>query len=166
MLEALKAGEEQAGGAIERLQTESKRLSREVAQLKAKLAMSGGTGAATPDAIEVAGVRVATRKVQDLDKDALRTLADSLKSSIKSGVVVLASSGDNKVQVVVAVTTDLTSRIKAGHIVKEIAPIVGGGGGGRSDFAEAGGKHPEKIDEMLAAAPTVIARLLGVGEGL
>ena len=54
-------------------------------------------------------------------------------------------------QVVVAVTPDLTSRVKAGQIVKEIAPIVGGGGGGRPDFAEAGGKQPEKIDEMLAA---------------
>jgi alanyl-tRNA synthetase len=61
----------------------------------------------------------------------------------------------------VAVTPDLTSRVKAGQIVKEIAPIVGGGGGGRPDFAEAGGKQPEKIDEMLAASEGVLARLLG-----
>jgi len=61
---------------------------------------------------------------------------------------------------VVAVTPDLTSRIKAGQIVKEIAPIVGGGGGGRPDFAEAGGKQPEKIDEMLRATDAVVARLL------
>ena len=57
----------------------------------------------------------------------------------------------------------LTGRVKAGQIVKEIAPIVGGGGGGRPDFAEAGGKQPEKIDEMLKASETVIARLLGAG---
>ncbi len=63
-------------------------------------------------------------------------------------------------QIVVAVTSDLTARIKAGQIVKEIAPVVGGGGGGRPDFAEAGGKHPEKTDEMLAASEQVIARLL------
>src|SRR5207248_5936075 len=56
---------------------------------------------------------------------------------------------------VVSVTADLTKRIKAGQIVKEIAPIVGGGGGGRPDFAEAGGKHPEKIDEMLAATEEI-----------
>ena len=63
-------------------------------------------------------------------------------------------------QIVVAVTPDLTQKIKAGQIVKEIAPIVGGGGGGRPDFAEAGGKQPEKIDEMLKASEAVVARLL------
>ena len=61
-------------------------------------------------------------------------------------------------QIVVAVTPDLTGRVKAGQIVKEIAPIVGGGGGGRPDFAEAGGKQPEKIDEMLAAAEGAAAQ--------
>jgi len=60
----------------------------------------------------------------------------------------------------VSVTADLTAKVKAGQIVKEIAPIVGGGCGGRPDFAEAGGKHPEKIDEMLAAAESVVARLI------
>ena len=56
---------------------------------------------------------------------------------------------------------DLTARVKAGAMVKALAPIVGGGGGGRPDFAEAGGKHPEKIDEMLAAAPAALQMLLG-----
>ena len=96
-------------------------------------------------------------------KDALRNLADSLKAKIKSGVVVLASENDGKVQIVVAVTPDLTQRVKAGQVVKEIAPIVGGGGGGRPDFAEAGGRQPEKIDEMLAAAEGVVKRLVGAG---
>ena len=76
-------------------------------------------------------------------------------------MVVIASENDGKVQIVVAVTPDLTQRIKAGQIVKEIAPIVGGGGGGRPDFAEAGGKQPEKIDEMLKAAEAVVAKLAG-----
>ena len=107
------------------------------------------------------GVKLARRKVADLDKDALRGLADSLKAKIKSGVVVLASANDGKVQIVVAVTPDLTARVKAGQIVKEIAPIVGGGGGGRPDFAEAGGKQPEKIDEMLAAAEGALRKQLG-----
>jgi alanyl-tRNA synthetase len=84
-----------------------------------------------------------------------------LKAKIKSGVVVLASASDGKVQIVVAVTPDLVGRVKAGQIVKEIAPIVGGGGGGRPDFAEAGGKLPEKIDEMLNASERAIAKLLG-----
>ena len=77
-----------------------------------------------------------------------------------NAVVVIASESEGKVQIVVAVTPDLTSRIKAGQIVKEISPIVGGGGGGRPDFTEAGGKQPEKIDEMLTASEGVLARLL------
>jgi alanyl-tRNA synthetase len=113
------------------------------------------------DTIDVAGVKLRAKEAgEDLDKDALRGVADSLKAKIKSGVVVLAAGSVGKVQIVVAVTADLTSRIKAGQIVKEIAPIVGGGGGGRPDFAEAGGKQPEKIDEMLEASKTVIEKLL------
>jgi alanyl-tRNA synthetase len=162
IVDALQVNEDQAVEAIERMHAEAKRLSREVTQLKTKLAMGGGSGAAEgEETIEVAGVKLARRKVADLDKNALRGLADSLKAKIKSGVVVLASSSDGKVQIVVAVTSDLTGRIKAGEVVREIAPIVGGGGGGRPDFAEAGGKQPDKIDQMLAATEGVIAKLLG-----
>jgi alanyl-tRNA synthetase len=162
IVDALQVNEDQAVEAIERMHAEAKRLSREVTQLKTKLALGGGSGAAEgEETIEVAGVKLARRKVADLDKNALRGLADSLKAKIKSGVVVLASSSDGKVQIVVAVTSDLTGRIKAGEVVREIAPIVGGGGGGRPDFAEAGGKQPDKIDQMLAATEGVIAKLLG-----
>jgi alanyl-tRNA synthetase len=160
VIDTLHVNPDQAVESIERLQADVKRLSREVTQLKTKLAMGGGGSAENEDVVEVAGVKLARRKVADLEKDALRGLADSLKSRIKSGVVVLASASDGKVQIVVAVTPDLTGRVKAGQIVKEIAPIVGGGGGGRPDFAEAGGKQPDKIDEMLAASPQVLERLL------
>ena len=153
---------DQAVHTIERLQSDAKRLAREVTQLKTKVAMGGG-GSDADDTVEVAGVKLARRKVADLDKDALRGLADSLKVKIKSGVVVIASANDGKVQMVVAVTADLTGRIKAGQIVKEIAPIVGGGGGGRPDFAEAGGKQPEKIDEMLDASQRVVEAILTKG---
>jgi alanyl-tRNA synthetase len=163
VLHAIDAPEERAVETIVRLQTDAKKLAREVSQLKTKIAMGGGGGAEGDDTIEVAGVKVARRKVSDLDKDALRNLADSLKAKIKSGIVVVASANDGKVQMIVAVTQELTSRIKAGQIVKEIAPIVGGGGGGRPDFAEAGGKQPEKIDEMLRMSESVIARLLTSG---
>jgi alanyl-tRNA synthetase len=159
---ALKVNEDQAVDAVERLQADAKRLAREASDLKTKVALGGRSSGAAEgdDAIEVAGVKLARRKVQDLDKDALRGLADSLKAKIKSGIVVLASASDGKVQIVVAVTPDLTGKIKAGQIVKEIAPIVGGAGGGRPDFAEAGGRQPEKIDEMLAASQAVVQRLL------
>ena len=161
VLDVLHAPVDQVVEAIDKLQTETKRLAREVTQLKTKLAMGGGTAQTEGDATDVAGVKLARRKVEGLDKDALRSLADSLKGTIKSGVVVIASTNDDRVQIVVAVTPDLTSKIKAGQVVKEIAPIVGGGGGGRPDFAEAGGRQPEKVDEMLAASQTVVARLLG-----
>jgi len=163
---ALNVNADQAVEAIEKTQTEAKRLAREVTQLKTRIALGGGGNAGSADAddtVNVSGITLARRKVSDLDKDALRGLADSLKAKIKSGIVVLASAGEGpggKVQIVVAVTADLTNRIKAGQIVKEIAPIVGGSGGGRPDFAEAGGKLPEKIDEMLAAVEVAIAKLL------
>jgi alanyl-tRNA synthetase len=156
ILEALHVNPDQAVDTIERLQSDAKRLARDLSQLKTKLAMGGGGGADGGDVVEVAGIKIARRKASDLDKDALRGLADSLKARVQSGVVVIASAGDGKVHMVVAVTPDLTARVKAGLIVKAIAPIVGGGGGGRPDFAEAGGKHPDKIDEMLAAVPAAV----------
>jgi alanyl-tRNA synthetase len=167
ILDVLHVGDAQAVEAIEKLQAEHKRLAREVTQLKTKVAMGGGGSASGGDeTVTVEGITLARRRVSGLDKDALRGLSDSLKEQIRSGVVVLASEADGKVQIVVAVTPDLTSRVKAGQIVKELAPMVGGGGGGRPDFAEAGGKQPEKIDEMLKAAESVVARLLSrVGAG-
>jgi alanyl-tRNA synthetase len=167
VLGALHVGETQAVEAVEKMQAENKRLAREVTQLKTKAAMGGGAApGAADETVKVDGITLARRRVSGLDKDALRGLSDSLKDKISSGVVVLASESDGKVQIVVAVTPDLTSRVKAGQIVKELAPMVGGGGGGRPDFAEAGGKQPEKIDEMLKAAESVVARLLSrVGAG-
>ena len=91
----------------------------------------------------------------------MRTLADSLKEELEVGVVVLASvTENNRVHVIVTVTPDLTGRVKAGQVVKTIAPIVGGNGGGRADFAEAGGKDSSKIDELLDTSRTVIQQLL------
>src|SRR5262249_51458030 len=154
--------EDQAIATIEKLQTENKRLARDVSQLKTKLAIGGGgTSSDADEAIDVAGVKLARRQGAELGQGAARGPADPLEARGKRGGVVLASASDGKVQIVVSVTPDLTSRIKAGQIVKEIAPIVGGGGGGRPDFAEAGGKQPEKIDEMLEASASVVAKLLG-----
>ncbi len=160
VVDALHVNEQQAVDAIERLHQDGKRLTREVSQLKTQLAMGGGGAGREDEVIEVAGVRLARRNVSDLDKEALRGMADSLKAQIKSGVVVIACASEGKVQVVVGVTADLTGQIKAGQIVKELAPIVGGSGGGRPDFAEAGGKQPENIDSLLAAAPAAIQKLL------
>ena len=162
ILEALKTPIEQAVPAIEKLHAESKRLAKENSQLKMKVAMSGGGNAAGPAAAEdeaqdAGGVKLMVRRVQGLDKTALGQMADTLKNQVKSGVVVLACENEGRVSIVVSVTKDLTPKIHAGNIVKKLAPMVGGGGGGRPDFAEAGGKNPAGIDEMLKAAPAVIA---------
>ena len=143
------------------LQDENKRLARELQQAKMKAALSpaGATGA-EGDVAEVAGVKLVARQVSGLDKDGLRALVDQHRGQIKSGVVVLASPSDGKVSIVVGVTPDLTKKIPAGQVVKQLAPIVGGGGGGRPDFAEAGGKDASKIGELLAASRGVIEKML------
>jgi alanyl-tRNA synthetase len=152
---------EQSAEAIHRLQADVKRLAREVEQLKLKAALGGGPSqSGQDDTREVKGVKLIARRVTALEKGALRALSDSLRDRLGSGVVVIASENDGKVALVASVTKDLTGRIQAGRIVKELAPIVGGGGGGRPDFAEAGGKDPSKIDELLTKAPEVISSLL------
>ena len=161
VIDALKVNPGQAVDAIERLHADGKRLAREVSELKTKLATGGGGKKAAYEVVDAGGVALVRQSLPEIDKDGLRTVADQIRGQIKSGVVVLASTSEGKVQIVVAVTPDLTSRIKAGQVVKEIAPIVGGAGGGRPDFAEAGGKHPDKVDDMLAASQAVVAKLLG-----
>jgi alanyl-tRNA synthetase len=156
---ALNARPAEITARIGALQEETKRLTRELQQAKMKAAMGGGaTGG--DEAIDVAGVKLIAREVSGLDKGGLRTLVDQHRDRIKSGVVVLASPADGKVAVVVGVTPDLTKKIPAGQVVKQLAAIVGGSGGGRADFAEAGGKDPSKVGEMLAAAKGVIEALL------
>src|SRR5688500_15612292 len=147
---------------ITALADENKRLARDLQQARMKAALGGGGAAAgaQDDAIEVAGVRLVAREVSGLDKDGLRALVDQHRTKIKSGVVVLASPSDGKVSIVVGVTPDLVKKAPAGQIVKLLAPIVGGGGGGRPDFAEAGGKDPSKIGELLAASRTVLEKML------
>ena len=147
--------------AVHRLQSDAKRLGREVDQLKMKVALGGGASTAGADGDQsVDGVRLVTRRVAGLEKNALRSMSDALRDRLGSGVVVIASENDGKVSLIVSVSQDLTSRVKAGDLVKELAPIVGGGGGGRPDFAEAGGKDPSKIDALLAAAPEALRKIL------
>jgi alanyl-tRNA synthetase len=170
VLGALNTPAGQASDAIQRLQAENKRLAREVEHLKVKAALAAGpaqgsAAAGAPlsegsDIQQVDGVSLIARRVQGLDKSALRGVSDSLRDRLRSGVVVLASEQEGKVTLLVAVTRDLAGRIHAGRLIKELAPIVGGGGGGRADFAEAGGRDAARIDELLAQAPKVLQSLL------
>jgi len=151
---------DQAADAVQRLQADVRRAARETEQLRMKLALGGsstaGSAGAGDDTQDVNGVKLIARRVAGLEKGALRGLSDSLRDRLGSGVVVLASENDGKVALVVSVTKDLTSQVQAGRLVKELAPIVGGGGGGRPDFAEAGGKDPAGIDALLKKAPEVL----------
>jgi alanyl-tRNA synthetase len=161
VLAVLNTSADQAADAVQRLQTEARRLGREVEHLKMELALgasgaSRAAGGGGDDTQDVAGIKLIARRVQGLEKGALRSLSDSLRDRLGSGVVVLASENDGKVVLVVAVTKDLTSRVQAGRLVKELAPLVGGGGGGRPDLAEAGGKNADGIDALLSRAPEVL----------
>jgi alanyl-tRNA synthetase len=149
---------------VQRMISDLKRLTREVEQLKMKVALGGGASTSASggpqDVHDVAGAKLITRRVEGLEKGALRSLADSLRDRLGSGVVVVASEVEGKVALVVSVSKDLTARIQAGRLVKELAPIVGGSGGGRPDFAEAGGKDASKIADLLSQAPKTLESLL------
>jgi len=160
-VQALGVPPDRAAEAILRLQEDVKRLARENEQLKVKVALGGAQGGADDDVIAIGDARLVARRVSGLDKAALRALSDSLRDRLKRGVVVLAAEDDGKVHLLASVTKDLTDRVKAGALVKELAPIVGGGGGGRPDFAEAGGKDASKIDELISRAKKLVTAALG-----
>ena len=158
---------EQAGAAVRKLAADVRRLARENErlQVRAALAPDGGGETRDPDAVEIDGVKVVARLAAGLDAGALRTLADSFRDRIGRGVVVLASDHDGKAALVVSVTRDLTGRVHAGDLVRTLAPIVGGRGGGRADFAQAGGRRPDGIEALLAESRTEVARMLAQRTG-
>ena len=148
--------------AVERLQEELKKARREADELRLKLAMGGSSSSNGDEAREVAdGVKVLAREASGLDAAGMRQLSDTLLARIKSGVVVIGRSGDGKVSLIVRTSPDLLKRVPAGQVIKELAPIVGGRGGGKPDMAEGGGSQPEKLAEALEASYGVVEKLLG-----
>jgi alanyl-tRNA synthetase len=145
---------------VQALIDENKRLAREVAKWK-QAAATGGSVDYMSRVQDVKGVKVLAAEIADQDPAGLRMVLDSLRDKLRSGVVILGSVSEGKVSLCVGVTKDLTGRIKAGEIIKQIAPIVGGGGGGKPDMAQAGGKIPEKLPEAISKAPEVVSNLLG-----
>jgi len=144
---------------LERKDSEIKRLTRELDQVRMKSASS--TVASVEDKIrEVKGVKVLAHRVDNLERAQLRTLVDQLRDKIGSGVVVLGSASDGVVSLVVAVTKDLTGRVLAGKVISPLAQKVGGKGGGRPDMAEAGGKDAAALDGALAEAYAVVEGLI------
>lgn len=142
---------------IETLLEEIKTLNSENESLKSKLA-NNSLGDVMNKVVEIKGMKVLATKVDGVDMNGLRSLGDSLKEKLGSGVIVLASAqGDDKVNLIVMATDDAVKNgAHAGNIIKAIAPIVGGGGGGRPNMAQAGGKNPKGIDEALEKVKDII----------
>ena len=130
-----------------------------------KLASGGNGGAAANEAdeiVDVGGIRLLARHVEEMSGGDLRNLADTFRHKIKSGVVLLGTASEGKATLLAAVTADLVDRISAQNVIERLAPIVGGKGGGKADLAQAGGKSPENLDEAIRRAPEVVRELLGV----
>ncbi|HKN13127.1 MAG TPA: alanine--tRNA ligase [Candidatus Binatus sp.] len=149
------------GAAIERLEkllAREKELEKKLRAMEQKLA-SGAGGAADEEQVrDVGGVKVVTRRLDGVDPRTMREMADRMRQKHGSAVVALGSDlGDGRVALLVAVTPDLTSKIKAGDIIKNLAPIVGGNGGGRPDLAQAGGRDASKLDEALAKVAALVS---------
>ncbi len=152
--------------AIERLQEELKRTKRENDELKMKIATGaisngGSSNGGEDEARDVKGVKVLAKEVSDLDANAVRQLSDNLLNKIKSGVVIIGRKADDKVSLIVRVSDDLTDKIKAGNVIKEIAPLIGGRGGGKADMAEGGGNLPDELSAAIEASYAAIEKMLG-----
>ena len=147
---------------IGKLQEELKKARREAEELRLKIASGAiGTSASNGDeARDVAGVKVLAKEASGLDAAGMRQLSDTLLARIKSGVVVLGRTNDGKVSLIVRTSDDLTKKVPAGQVIKELAPIIGGKGGGKADMAEGGGSQPEKLSEALQASYGVIEKML------
>ena len=157
----LKTSRGDLAGTVSRLQDELKKARREADELKLRIASGAGAASANGDeSREVAGVKVLAREASGLDAPAMRQLSDTLLARIKSGVVVLGRSSDGKVSLIVRTSPDLTSRIPAGQVIKELAPLIGGRGGGKADMAEGGGNQPENLSTALQKSYEVVERLL------
>lgn len=153
---ALKSAPQDSVRKAEALNTELKNAEKEIEQLRNKL-VSGSIGDVLSKAVDVKGVKVITARFDQLDMEGLRNTGDTLKNKLGSGVIVLATGYGDKVSFVVTATKDVLDKgIHSGNIIKEVAKIAGGGGGGRPDMAQAGAREISKIDEALKAAYRVI----------
>jgi len=157
--EALRAKPDELFQAVEKLTESEKKLRRQLESQQLKQAVASASDL-LEQAREIKGVRVVSSRVEVTDRAAMRQMVDNLRARLESGVIVLGSVSDGRVALVAAVSKDLTDRLDAGKIVKAAAAIVEGSGGGRKDLAEAGGKNPSKLDDSLAAVPSIIEGML------
>jgi alanyl-tRNA synthetase len=151
----LRGSREDVDEKVRELVERSRRLEKEVQQLKSKLA-SGQGGDLTSHAKDVNGIKVLAVRIEGADAKSLRDAVDQLKGKLGSSVIVLATVQDGKVVLVAGVSADLLTRMKAGDIAGAVAAQVGGKGGGRADFAQAGGTQPENLEKALAGVESLI----------
>jgi len=143
---------------LQKLLEEQKALERQLEALEARLARSRAEELVAA-ARQVNGVAVIAARVDGLDAEGLRSVADTLRDRLGSGVVCIGSVMDGKVSLIAAVTKDLTKRFPAGRIIQEVAQAVGGRGGGRPDLAQGGGAEPDKLDGALKLVYDLVARV-------
>jgi alanyl-tRNA synthetase len=156
----LGAAADAAPGEIAALKERARELERQVARLRRDLVSGEGRG--DHAGVVVDGVKVLAREVPPAPANEVREMADALRSRLGSGVVVLASREEGKVSLVAAVTADLVDRLHAGRLAGRIAEHLGGKGGGRADFAQAGGREPDRLPAALAAVPDAVREALGI----
>ncbi len=162
--DAAKAAKTESSQLVRRIQAmndEIKALSSENEKLKAELA-NNALGDVAQNVADIKGVSFIATKVENVDMNELRNLGDKLKNQIGSGVVLIVSvQGSDKVNMIAMATDDAIAKgAHCGNLIKAVAPIVGGGGGGRPNMAQAGGKNPAKADELLEKAAGVLEGML------
>jgi len=144
----LKASDPDIVGRVERVLNQLRDSEKELDKLKHKL-QSSQAGDVISEARDINGVKALAKRADGMDPRDLRDFGDKLRDKLGSGVLALGSVKDDKVSLIVMVTKDLTDRFHAGKIIKEMAPILGGTGGGKPDLAQSGGKDPAKLDAAL-----------------
>ena len=157
---ALKTQPDELVNRIVQLQDQMKGLDRELSTLKARFASSQGDDLAGK-AIDVSGIKVLASMVEGADVPGLRNAMDKLKDKLKTAAIVLATVKDGKVSLIAGITSDMTSKIKAGELVNFVASQVGGKGGGRPDMAQAGGSDPSGLPEALKSVKKWVQERLG-----
>jgi len=160
---ALKSQPDQVLGKVEQLLKRNKELEKELAQAKQALLTGGAGGDVTDRAVDVSGLKVLATRMDGADAKTLRDAVDRFKDKLKNGVVVLGSVDDGKVRLAAGVTRNNVDRIKAGDLIKPVAEQVGGKGGGRPDFAQAGGSDPAALDRALDSVSGWVAEQLASG---
>ena len=151
----LKTSSDQVLTKIEQLLKQNRVLERELAATKQQI-LGGDSSDLTERVIQIGKINILIHRLDGLDAKSLRTAIDKFKSKLGSAIVILGSIHEDKVKLAVGVTKDLNNQISAGNLIKSIAEIVGGKGGGRPDFAQAGGPDKEKVDEALKLALKLI----------